>query len=154
MTRIVTIPTRLLTITGRSAILAVRDSLADDLALDKLGDPIEDEEHDIDLDRAAEVVAADPSLIVLVAEIAYFGSEIESWARLGELWVRVQTVDPPAAGVDPRAPLPVVVRQNIPAGCQPLSQASLGPTLADFAAPAVEAFTAYLRSRLADRDDL
>lgn len=147
------IRTQQLPITGRDAIDLVKHALAEGFILRKLADPTEDAEDDIDLERAAEVIAVDPSLVVLVADIAYFGSELESWARLGELWVRVQTVDPPAAGADPRAPLPVAVRQTPPAGCQPLSPASLGTTLDDFAGPAVEAFTAHLRSRLAELDD-
>ena len=90
------VPTHTVTLglTGRAAIDAVARDLAGDgvsLTLHKFSNTLGPAEHDIDLERAEEIMLIDPGLLRLDAEVAYYSSHDEICGFCGKLAVQLWT---------------------------------------------------------------
>lgn len=139
-----------LPITGRAAVDLVKHALPEGFALRKLADPLDDQIDDIDLELAESVLAADPALVVLCAEMSLSGSEAATWVGIGVdytragLWVRVQEAGQPT----PQAPI-VIACDCPPAGTDPMQWDAFGEDGDRFAATAEAALLPYLQTMLA-----
>lgn len=137
----ITIP---LSITGRSAIAAVRHDLSGDaaLSLSKFADPTAAAEDDISLEAAEEICASDPSLVRLDAELEIWLDLVcGTWAKVGHLSICVDPASVTDAG-------PVVVSADPPPGCHVL-RASEAPDVTLLVRRAAEkALAVYLRAQL------
>lgn len=132
-----------LAFTGRSALAAVENNLAGDgvsLTLAKFADAEDGAEHDISLERAESVIAEDPSLVYLEAEVAFFGSEVALWAVVGHLHIGLM--------IDASGPASVLVRDSAPADAEALRPSWLGGSIEPAVAKLRAVITPYLRARL------
>ena len=144
------VPTHTVTLglTGRAAIDAVARDLAGDgvsLTLHKFGDALGPAEHDIDLERAEEIMLIDPGLLRLDADVAFYSSHDETCGFCGKLAVQLWTR---YTGWVMR---PVVVPNTTPGpSLDPIAPETLAGALNNAADGARKALAAYLRNTSED----
>ncbi len=135
-----------LSITGRAAMAASQLDLAlGGFRLCKAADPLDEPEEDISLDRAEQVLAEDPQLVVLEAAISFHGNDRgEVLARVGQLQALVRG---PLIREGERW-LPAERSEALPEGFEILALASIEQELEALQAAASAAFSAWLGDEL------
>lgn len=143
-----------LPITGRSALAAVGHNLSGDpdgvaLMLAKMADPTSEAEADVSLERAEEIIAADPALLYLSAEIEIWAAEAprwRMWVRCGVCQIKVQDDNP--AGAFELLPIEkwqVEIAAAPPEDAEQLRPSQLGADLRGLAKNVAEVLATHFR---------
>lgn len=120
---------------GREALEAVRHGEGA-IALRGGGVFSQPLEEDISLERAEQLIALEPAFVGMTAEIAYFGTNKETYAVCGDL---MMAVDPPEQMMQS------ALERLSRGGVENLSQVDLGDDLLGFQKIAVDGLVAFLR---------